>query len=59
MPPPLNLQAGLADAVRALPGGLDAKVAEGGGNLSVGQRQVSCGVLRRACGLACLQCKHA
>jgi len=33
-------QAGMAAAVRALPGGLAAKVAEGGANFSVGQRQL-------------------
>lgn len=37
-----TLQAGLADAVRMLPGGLDTPIAEGGGNLSVGQRQLLC-----------------
>ncbi|GAB4815546.1 hypothetical protein N2152v2_002592 [Parachlorella kessleri] len=35
-------QAGLRDTVRALAGGLDAQVAEGGTNLSVGQRQLLC-----------------
>jgi ABC-type multidrug transport system fused ATPase/permease subunit len=35
-------RAGVAPAVRAMPGGLDADVAEGGGNLSAGQRQLLC-----------------
>lgn len=35
-------RAGLAPAVRALEGGMDAAVSEGGGNLSSGQRQLLC-----------------
>jgi ABC-type multidrug transport system fused ATPase/permease subunit len=35
-------QAGLDPAVRAMPQGLDAPIAEGGGNLSTGQRQLLC-----------------
>ncbi|PSC76242.1 multidrug resistance-associated 1 isoform X1 [Micractinium conductrix] len=35
-------QAGLADHVRSLQGGLDGQIAEGGGNLSTGQRQLLC-----------------
>lgn len=35
-------RSGLAGAVRALSGGLDAKISEGGGNLSAGQRQLLC-----------------
>jgi ABC-type multidrug transport system fused ATPase/permease subunit len=35
-------RAGLAAAVRAMEGGLDAPVAEGGNNLSQGQRQLLC-----------------
>lgn len=35
-------QAGLEGAVKALQGGLDAPLNEGGGNLSTGQRQLLC-----------------
>src|SRR2546429_9187349 len=35
-------EANLADAIRDMPGGLDAAVQEGGSNLSVGQRQLLC-----------------
>ncbi|KAK9823545.1 hypothetical protein WJX72_003616 [[Myrmecia] bisecta] len=35
-------QAGCADLVRSLQGGLDAEISEGGGNLSTGQRQLLC-----------------
>ena len=43
LPPTLSAQAGLEGTVRGMEGGLDAKIAEGGGNLSVGQRQVHSG----------------
>jgi len=35
-------RAGLASAIRALPGQLDTSISEGGGNLSAGQRQLLC-----------------
>jgi len=35
-------RAGLASAIRALPGQLDSSISEGGGNLSAGQRQLLC-----------------
>ncbi|KAL4518770.1 hypothetical protein Ndes2437B_g00851 [Nannochloris sp. 'desiccata'] len=35
-------RAGLASAIRALPGQLDTPISEGGGNLSAGQRQLLC-----------------
>ena len=35
-------QAGMADTIRQMPGGLDAEISEGGGNLSTGQRQLLC-----------------
>jgi ATP-binding cassette subfamily C (CFTR/MRP) protein 1 len=35
-------RAGLAPAIRALPGQLEASISEGGGNLSAGQRQLLC-----------------
>lgn len=35
-------QAGMADTIRHMAGGLDAEISEGGGNLSTGQRQLLC-----------------
>lgn len=35
-------QAGMADTIRQMPGGLDAQISEGGGNMSTGQRQLLC-----------------
>ena len=35
-------QAGMADTIRHMAGGLDAQISEGGGNLSTGQRQLLC-----------------
>lgn len=37
----------MKDYVEALPGGLDARVAEGGGNLSVGNVSSSSGLVQR------------
>jgi len=35
-------QAGMADTIRHMEGGLDAQISEGGGNMSTGQRQLLC-----------------
>ena len=42
--PPLfsHLQVHLKDAIKDMPGGLDAAVAEGGSNFSLGQKQLVC-----------------
>lgn len=39
---PSRLQVHLKDAIKDMPGGLDAAVAEGGSNFSLGQKQLVC-----------------